>query len=276
MSVTVLGSSGFIGGALVKRLAAQGVEIYAPARDGVDWTRDLGHVVYAIGLTADFRERPFETIEAHVIKLAETLRRGIFDSLIYISSTRVYRGTSDTKETAALSIRPEDPGDLYNASKLLGESLCFAASPKTRIVRLANVYGFDPDSENFLASVLRDSARHGEVRLHSALDSNKDYIAIEDVVDALIGVSTSARARLYNVASGRNVTHREIADVLRGLGVRVSIDPAAPVVADPIVRIERIAEEFRFVARPLLPAIPKLYADFVAHFRASRAQGSSA
>jgi len=32
---------------------------------------DPGHVIYCIGLTADFRQKPFETIEAHVSKLAE-------------------------------------------------------------------------------------------------------------------------------------------------------------------------------------------------------------
>lgn len=276
MSVTVFGGSGFIGGAILRRLAAESVKTYAPVRDAVDWNRELGDVIYAIGLTADFREHPLETVDAHVIKLAETLRRGRFDSLTYLSSTRVYRGTHDTRESAALSLRPAEPSDLYNASKLLGETLCFAASPNARVVRLANVYGFDPDSNNFLPSILRDGALHGEVRLHSALDSSKDYVAIEDVVDAVLRVARTGRARLYNVASGRNVTHRHIADVLQGLGVRVSVDPAAPVIAEPVIRIERIVEELGFAPQALLPRLPKLYADFVAHFAAAGARGSGA
>ena len=276
MSFTVLGACGFIGSALLKRLAAQRAETYAPGRDDLDWKRNLGHVIYAIGLTADFRDRPLDTVDAHVHKLAEVLRRGRFDTLTYLSSTRVYRGTNDTRETANLSVRPAEGNDVYNISKLMGEALCLAASPAARIVRLANVYGFDPDSDNFLPAILRAAATGGEVRLHTALDSCKDYVAVEDVADVVLRIAASARARLYNVASGRNVTHREIADTLTGLGVRVSVDPAAPVVADPVVRVGRVVEEFGLAPQPLLPRLPKLYADFAAHFSTARARGSGA
>ena len=275
MSFTVLGGSGFIGSALVKGLAAQRVETYAPGRDDVDWSRELGHVLYAIGLTADFRDRPLDTVDAHVNRLSEVLRRGRFETLTYLSSTRVYRGSSDTRESASLSVRPAEGNDLYNISKLMGESLCLAAPPAARVVRLSNVYGFDPGSDNFLPAVLRVAAQHGEVRLRSALDSCKDYVAIEDVVDAVLRIATSARMRLYNIASGRNVTHREIAEKLAELGVRVSVDPAAPVIADPVVRIEPIIEEFGFTPQLLLPQLPKLLAEYAAHFSAARARSGA-
>jgi uncharacterized protein YbjT (DUF2867 family) len=68
---TVLGAGGFIGGRLVEHLRGLGHEVDAPPRrpaeayvDGLGG-RQLGHVVYCIGLTADFRTRPYETVEAH-------------------------------------------------------------------------------------------------------------------------------------------------------------------------------------------------------------------
>ena len=81
--------------------------------------------------------------------------------------------------------------------------------------------------------------------------------------------------RLYNIASGRNVTHREIAEKLAELGVRVSVDPAAPVIADPVVRIEPIIEEFGFTPQLLLPQLPKLLAEYAAHFSAARARSGA-
>ncbi len=272
MRATVLGGSGFIGSALVKRLAAEHHDVYAPARGGLEWNRDLGHVIYAIGLTADFRTRPLETIDAHVSVLAEVLRRGRYDSLVYLSSTRVYRGATDTHEDAPLTVQPSDPDDLYRVSKLAGESLCLGSSqPAVRVVRLSNVYGFDPDSENFLPSVLREAAATGELRLHTAAACAKDYIALEDVVDLIPRIVAAGRDRLYNVASGRNVTSAEIADVLGDFGVRVSVEQGAPLVVDPVICIDRIAMEFGFKPQQLAARLPGLYREFQARFGGARA-----
>ena len=86
------GASGFIGGALCSHLRTAGHDVQAPARDEIP-TGGLGHVVYAIGLTGDFRSRPLATVDAHVTALTERLRGADFDSWLYLSSTRVYRRT---------------------------------------------------------------------------------------------------------------------------------------------------------------------------------------
>ena len=78
---TVLGSSGFVGAHLVRHLRSRGDEVLRPGRDAVV-NGDLGHVVYAIGLTADFRTQPYATIEAHVSRLARLLERARFESLM--------------------------------------------------------------------------------------------------------------------------------------------------------------------------------------------------
>src|SRR5437868_14664917 len=88
--ITVLGASGFIGSHIVRELEQRGEKYYAPAKVETIWDKDLGNIIYCIGLTADFRTRPFDTVEAHVCKLNELLKRGRFDSLLYLSSTRVY------------------------------------------------------------------------------------------------------------------------------------------------------------------------------------------
>ncbi|MES2850099.1 MAG: hypothetical protein V4685_13660, partial [Bacteroidota bacterium] len=88
--ITVLGASGFIGSSIMKKLKEQNTQYFAPERNEVITNRDLGDVIYCIGLTADFRTKPFETVDAHVCKLKQVLNECTFNSLTYLSSSRVY------------------------------------------------------------------------------------------------------------------------------------------------------------------------------------------
>ena len=90
--ITVLGATGFIGRNLVKKLNEDGKTIYIPGRNEIIKDKFLGDIIYTIGLTADFREHPYDTIIAHVCKLIEIMQNNTFKSLTYLSSTRVYNG----------------------------------------------------------------------------------------------------------------------------------------------------------------------------------------
>lgn len=263
MNWTVLGAGGVIGRHLVARLRAAGQNVFTPTRNE-PWLleKSLGHVIYAIGLTSDFRQRPFDTVEAHVSRLAEVLWRTEFDSLLYLSSTRVYARAERTSEDAPLPVQTQDPSDLYNLSKLMGESLCLhCGRVGVRIARLSNVVGGDDaDSDNFIPSLLR-AARAGRITLQTAPESTKDYIHIDDVTDLLPRIGAYGRERLYNVASGVQISHSQWIERLvarAGCAVEVALD-APPMHFAPI-DIGRIRAEFGFVPRPvfsILPAAPE-------------------
>lgn len=192
---TVLGGKGQIGSRLASLLVAQNYEVWVPERDDPRlFSQDLGHVIYAIGVTADFRTRPIQTMIAHVSVLAEVLDRTKFDSLLYLSSVRLYKGCAIGDEKGHLTVCPSKCSDLYNISKLAGESLCFHCDrPNVRIVRLSNVVGAEQDdSPNFLPSLVRE-ARQGKVQLRTALASSKDYIHIDDVVGLLPRIALHGR-----------------------------------------------------------------------------------
>lgn len=207
---TVLGASGYIGSRLVAHLRAQGHAVWAPARgDAEVFARPLGHVMYCVGLTADFRTRPFDTVDAHVGLLAEVLRRADFDSFLYLSSTRVYMGAASTHEDAPLSVLPSDLSYLYNLTKLTGESLCHASGRNgVRVARLSNVVGpgMDAASGNLVADLLRQ-ARQGHIVLRSDPQSAKDYVHVADVLDWLPRIALAGCANVYNLASGEQITH---------------------------------------------------------------------
>lgn len=214
VKATVFGANGFIGSRLVAHLSHSGVECAAIGRSDEGWNgSDLGHVFYCIGLTADFRSRPLDAIDAHVGYLERILRQGRFASLLYLSSTRVYLGADSTREDATLRANPNNPDDLYNLSKLLGEAACLAQrNPAVRVARLSNVYGRGMGATNFLGSIIRDALTDRRIVLNSALESEKDYVSVDFVTRALTKIAFEGRERLYNVASGHNTPHREIAE----------------------------------------------------------------
>jgi nucleoside-diphosphate-sugar epimerase len=270
-----LGGAGFIGSHLVAHLRARGHDCHVPGRDQVLNARHpLGHVVYCIGLTADFRSRPFDTVEAHTGLFAALLRNAQFDSLLYLSSARIYQHGDTGSETARFTTDPTDPSQLYNLTKLTAECLCLSlARPEIKIARISNVYGPDFESVNFLTAVIRDAVVHGAVRLEAHPDGAKDYVAIADVTDMLEHIALHGRHRIYNLAAGRNVTNGEIMRTLCEETV-CSVDwarGAAPIAAPPI-SIERLREEFAFAPRQLSDELRSLVALYRARYASPAAQ----
>jgi len=257
---TVLGARGFIGSALLDRLRAEDHEVFAPERDDASiFRRPLGHAFYCIGLTADFRSRPFATVAAHVTLLAELLQKADFDSLLYLSSTRVYAGAHETHEQAPLKVDPNDASDLYNLSKLMGEALCLhGGRANVRVARLSNVVGLDTSSENFLSALIRE-ALSGRIMLRSDPRAAKDYIALDEVVSLLPRIAFEGRERLYNVASGQNVRAEEIVAQLQALtGCAVESNAVSSGLTFAPIDNTRLRKEFAYRPCPLRTMLPVL------------------
>jgi nucleoside-diphosphate-sugar epimerase len=211
-------------------------------------------------LTADFRTRPLETVEAHVCKLFDILSAARFDSLLYLSSTRLYGTQSGlAKEDSDFSVNPGNPNDLYNISKLMGEALLNSSDRCVRIARLSNVFGGDINSENFLSDIIKRAVQTGHVKLETSFESEKDYIGVGDAVDLLIKIASGGKQKVYNVASGINTSNHQITDKLADL-TRCVIEVAtdARVVKFPVVSNELVRSEFGFRPSNLLDEMEKL------------------
>lgn len=247
---TIVGARGYIGSRLAERLEQAGdrvtrIDRFDAASHG---HHGMGHVIFAGGVTADFRQRPFDTVAAHVTATAEILSQARFESFLYLSSTRVYQAAGGTNETATLRLDPSDPLQLYNATKLAGEALCLAMPNEAiRVARISNVYGADDPSDNFLIDIVRTAITRHHVTFRTTLDSQKDFVSMDDVLDILPKISRGGRARLYNVASGRNTVYAELADGLRRItGCSVDVAPDSMRVAFPVVSVARLEGEFGF------------------------------
>ena len=227
---TIFGNAGFIGNKLTKKLSESGCQLILPVKgDLTCLSIPLGHVIYAAGLTADFRKRPFDTVNAHVCLINTILEKCDFESLTYLSSTRVYAENNITSEDAAVTVNVNTQSDFYNLSKLMGESICLnSGRDNIKIARLSNVVGIRNDSDLFIDQLIREGMNTGKVVFQTAYNSSKDYIHIDDVTKLIIKLANSPVSGVYNIASGENITHLQIANHLeKCLGFQCSEQPGA-------------------------------------------------
>ena len=259
--ITVLGAEGFIGSHLVRRLQAEEIACYLPQRDENLAGKELGQVIYCIGLTSDFRTRPYQAVESHVCKLLEIIQTSSFDSLLYLSSTRLYEqsGRAKAYEDEDLAFNPLNSSDIYGLSKAMGESMTLALGAKGRIVRLSNVYGVDFSQQNFLSAILKEAMLQGTITLETTPASAKDYISVSDVVKLLPKIALSGRERIYNIASGVNITNEQLTSAIERLtGCKVTTQDDAASLVFPEIDITRIGSEFDFAPASLFSDLPEL------------------
>jgi nucleoside-diphosphate-sugar epimerase len=256
LPITVLGAGGWIGAALVNDLQRQGKRVLPVSRTGLPtWLackEPPGTVIYAIGLTGDFRERPHATAEAHVGLLSHVLQRKGLEKFLFLSSTRVYSRSADTREAAPLPCLSSDPSDLYNLSKLLGEALVLQdPRPGLKVVRLSNVIGYGQPISTFIGSLLVEAREQGLATIQQSPDTSKDYVALVDVVRLLPQIAINGRHRLYNLGSGYNKTHADVAAWLnsQGLRARFAVQTYSGL-SFPQLSVDRLILEFERAGDP--------------------------
>jgi nucleoside-diphosphate-sugar epimerase len=260
---SIIGADGFVGRHLIARLLSLEIPARVVRRSDLPLDgKPLGHVIYAVGVTADFRSKPYETIASHVSLLSELLAAGSYESFLYLSSTRVYLGSDVAREDDDVRLCPAQAGQLYNASKLAGESLCLSlANTAIRVVRLSNLFGPGDRSDNFLPAIIAEARQNGRVMIRTSQQSEKDYLHVDDACDAAVKIAQLGTSRLYNVASGMNVSNREIAALIRDhMQVPVEFAAGAPTVTFPVIDTSRLRSEFSVKARSLASAFAELVA----------------
>jgi nucleoside-diphosphate-sugar epimerase len=221
MAVTVVGAQGFVGRRLVERLRRAGEAPWTPAKGD-----------------------PFDTVAAHASLVAQILAAGRFERFVYLSSTRLYDGLPkhEVDEAEPLVFDPADPRRVYDLSKALGENLTLTrAGGRGRVARLANVYDWQAGAPGFLSEWLIRARIERDLVLNSSPAVARDYIHLDDVVEALIAIAGSPGPAIVNVASGELVTNGEIAEVFEEAGWRVTFTGEAKAAPPPNAAARRLA-----------------------------------
>lgn len=256
-NVVIFGASGFIGGYLNQYLEKMGFKnVSTPAlRQEIPKRRIFDIGFWCIGKTANFRDSTIETLDAHVNLLNAVLSNNEFGRFVLLSSTRVYQWSGDTHPSAPITLQPSMTDDLYNISKLLGESLVTQHLPeKSLILRVSNILGPAEETRNTFIGQLLRAIEKGTLILDTTLDSEKDYLWISSAIQQIYEQGFSEKTGVLNIGGGQNISNEEwiaalerkfqfcwsVSDIAkRTIFPRIELDDSCKITAliDPIINV---------------------------------------
>jgi UDP-glucose 4-epimerase len=194
-------------------------------------------VIFHLAAQADVRvsvQRPVFDAEVNVIgtlRVLEGARAAGTGRVVFAASGGTLYGEVDESELPVRESQPHRPLSPYGVSKksavdylvayreLHGVEFCALA--------LGNVYGprQDPHGEAGVVAIFADRLLRGEaVTVFGDGEQTRDFVHVDDVVDAFVRGATRGGGLLLNIGTGREVSVNELA---RAMGERagVSVPP---------------------------------------------------
>ena len=243
----VTGGAGFIGSNVAKRLARDGHDVTAADsflsaawnnlvdfggdvltlahHDDVESMKRLGRfdvIFHQASITGVIAADGSATGDAHrMLRNNVETFRALLDwavetraRVVWASSCSIYgRGAVPMKES-----QPPDPLNTYAFSKLCMERLAKRYEKKLSHpivgLRYSNVYGPGEDHKGRLASMIHQLARQMRAgkrpRIFTAGQQKRDFVYIDDVVEANLAAARAKESGAFNAGAGRSWSFNEV------------------------------------------------------------------
>ena len=224
--ILVTGANGFIGKFLCKKLKSLQMETMEFSGDICDTqsfeslqNKDISHCFHLAAKTfvPDSWLNPEAFIKTNVSGTQNILNfcKNENISLTYISAY-IYGVPTEIPISENTRARPNNP---YALSKYLAERLCYFYASKynisTTIIRPFNLYGPGQNEKFLIPSIIKQVINSKEISVSDLLPK-RDYVFIEDVVDALAATLVKKKNyAVYNIASGVSYSVKEVIDIIQ-------------------------------------------------------------
>lgn len=161
---------------------------------------------------------PCQTFVVNIIGTQTMLEIAVemkIKNFLFASSADVYKHI----QRPLREYEPLEPLNIYGLSKKLGEELARFYSKKFKIrhniLRLFNVYGTDDITPHFIPAILSQLRMSNKIQVGN-LDSFRDYIYVDDVVEAIMRIITKGTFgnTIYNIGTGKQNSGRQIIQIL--------------------------------------------------------------
>ncbi|HUI03712.1 MAG TPA: NAD-dependent epimerase/dehydratase family protein [Acidimicrobiales bacterium] len=211
-------------------------------------------VVFHLAAQADVRvsvERPDFDAEVNIIgtlHVLEGARAARSQRVVFAASGGTLYGECDPSELPLKESQPHRPLSPYGVSKKSAIDYLAAYRELHAVefcaLALANVYGprQDPHGEAGVVAIFADRLLRGEsVTIFGDGEQTRDFVYVDDVVDAFVRASARGGGLVLNIGTGTEVSVNELARVM---GER------AGVTAPPVTAPARAGELRRNVLDP--------------------------
>lgn len=252
----ITGAAGFVGKQLVKRLIAQGHEVWAVDKIFHDFESDLvkftqadvremflidpemfetAHTAIHLANLARIDpswEKAIDYYDVNILGTLDFYRRCQRDGIpkfMYVSSSSVYGNNKFNLQHETYPLSPTNP---YAISKQCAEQSLLAFANDTTdllVVRPFTMYGSTMATEHNALAIGKFVHAYKNKRpltVHGTGDQRRDFIHVDEAIDAmLLLLDKGKRNNIYNIGTGKAVSINEIVEVFKS---SVITAPARP------------------------------------------------